>query len=130
MPLQALLKSKTVLQRRVQHLLQVRESLRPGGTPERAQATAASTEQRRALQETLQHEVAAAFPDRARAEEQLHRVLGLRDNTIFKGLASLGNAASMAVAAQTAKDVVQRIGSKVCAQMPLLGVSERMIVAA
>ena len=115
MPLQALLKSKTVLQRRVQHLLQVRESLRLRGTPERAQATAASTEQRRALQETLQHEVAAAFPDRARAEEQLHRVLSLRDNNIFRGLASLGSAASMAVAAQTAKDVVQRIGSKVCA---------------
>lgn len=115
MPLQALLKSKTVLQRRVQHLLQVRESLRPRGTPERAQATAASTEQRRALQETLQHEVAAAFPERARAEVQLHRVLGLRDNNIFKGLASLGSAASMAVAAHTAQDVVQRIGSKVCA---------------
>ena len=116
-PLQVLLDNKTGLHQCVQHLWQVRESLRPNA---RAQATPGWRKQQLALQAKLRHEVAAAFPDRKWAERQLDAVLGSNDhNSIVKRLASLGCAASMADAARTADDVVRRLSPrKVCAQKP------------
>ena len=57
--------------------------------------------------------VAASFPDFARADEALQKIHELRDNHIFRGLATLSSPGlSLEMALKTSKDVVQRIGSK------------------
>ncbi|KAK9820961.1 hypothetical protein WJX81_007677 [Elliptochloris bilobata] len=62
----------------------------------------------------LARRLAAAFgPEAARAEAELLKLAELRDNHIFKGLAALAApGVSLEDAAKTAKDVVQRVGSR------------------
>lgn len=57
--------------------------------------------------------IAASFPDSAKADEALQKIHELRDNHIFRGLATLSDSGlSLEIALKTSKDVVQRIGSK------------------
>lgn len=54
--------------------------------------------------------IAASFPDSAKADEALQKIHELRDNHIFRGLATLSDSGlSLEVALKTSKDVVQRI---------------------
>ena len=57
--------------------------------------------------------VAALFPDSSRANEALQKIHEMRDNHIFRGLATLcAPGTSLEMAAKLSKDIVQRIGSK------------------